>query len=750
MLSIHRLPRRVHLAAAALLIAAPLAAQRQQGQSDESATAQTSASTATRAADRAALAREGYIRPPAAIERLVTAPRGRNVTLAADAASRDRMRWYALLTDGMPTVQTFGKPHYYLGGLQVDFRANRSRTLTDRGATGIAIVDARSAKTIAVDVPKAATVTSPAWSPDGTQLAFVASFDDASHVYVADAVTGKSRRLTRTPLLATLVMSVAWTADGRHIVAVVVPEGRGAAPERPAVETGPIVRITEARKDKNRNYASLLRDPFEQEQLEYYATGQLAVIDARSGAARSVGAPAMFTAVDPSPDGRWFHVTIMRKPFSYLVPYTNFGTTEEIWDADGKQLALVERRPLREGDNLDPSDPAARAPAGADTARRALAWTPDGRGLYFLQRAPTTHANGDSARARRVDRLYEWLPPFGTADAKVMFESDAPISAVVPSEDGKRVFVARTASGVGEIVAVDLADTTHRRTIVRLRGYAPSFATARPSRAGGGAFAGRGGTRGDSLSFYQNPGAMLVKRGALGGEVALLSPDGGVYFSGTRYAKDHLRNPPRAFLDRYDVETGAKTRLYEAAGDASETVIAALDDDATTVLVNRESRRDVPDAYVRDLKTGRLTPLTRNVDYTPEFTALVRKRIDVTRADGHHFVVRLTLPADYQPGTRLPTMFWFYPYEYTDQDAYDRTLRTENVNAFPQSTPRTIEFLATQGYAVADFDPPIVGDSGRMNDNYVADLVSNLYAVIDELDREGYIDRSRLAIGGHS
>ena len=37
-----------------------------------------------------------------------------------------------------------------------------------------------------------------------------------------------------------------------------------------------------------------------------------------------------------------------------------------------------------------------------------------------------------------------------------------------------------------------------------------------------------------------------------------------------------------------------------------------------------------------------------------------------------------------------------------------------------------------------------------MNDNYVHDLRNNLAAVIDELDRRGIIDRSRLGIGGHS
>ena len=166
--------------------------------------------------------------------------------------------------------------------------------------------------------------------------------------------------------------------------------------------------------------------------------------------------------------------------------------------------------------------------------------------------------------------------------------------------------------------------------------------------------------------------------------------------------------------------------------------------------MHRETSKDVQDSYLRDMTSGTMTKLTANKDFAPEFTNALRKRITVTRPDGFKFVVKLTLPADYKAGTRLPAMFWFYPYEYTEQANYDRTLRTENVNAFPNGGPRTIEYLTQVGYAVANFDPPIVGQEGRMNDKYVSDLVTNLSAVIDELDRQGYIDRTRLGIGGHS
>src|SRR5437867_4864528 len=149
------------------------------------------------------LTQERYVRPPAEIERLVLAPRHLNVTLTNQSPTR--RRFLKELSDGMPTVTQFGKPWYNLAGLQVDPRANRARTLTTRAATGFEIIDAVSGQSTRVEIPAGARVSGAQWSPDGTQLAFFANFDDATHLYVADVTTGKSRRLTSTPVLATLV-----------------------------------------------------------------------------------------------------------------------------------------------------------------------------------------------------------------------------------------------------------------------------------------------------------------------------------------------------------------------------------------------------------------------------------------------------------------------------------------------------------------------------------------------------------------
>jgi len=705
---------------------------------------------------REVLTKETYVAPPSAIARLVTAPRQNQGPLSE--LSPDRKFFLRTITDGLPTVQVFGKPHYYFAGLQVDWQGNRSRALTNRGATSLALVEATTGKVRTIDAPKGATITSPAWSPDGSRIAYLAGFDNTTKLYVADVATGKSRPLGAGNLLATLVTAPEWSGDGTKVYAVYVPEARGAEPKRPAIETGPLVRISDADKNKTRTYASLLRDPFERDLMKYYVTGQLAAVDAKTGAATKIGAPSMIAGIDPSPDGKYVRVTRMDEPFSYIVQYTNFAQREELWDAAGKVVATLVVRPLREGDTPVADGPVASQ--ASDTARRNIGWLPNGAGLYFLKQdpAPARGAGSDTAAGesprgpgangpRRKDKLFTWAAPYAAGTEKSVFESDNRMSGVLFTEDAKMVFVAENAQNTGTVYAVNFDEPGKKYTLWRLRGITASVGR-RGGFFGGG---GRGGAGDDSLTFYQNPGDLMVKRGKLGVDVALVSNDGAnAYLEGTRYFKDWQSQAPRGFVDKVEIKTAKKTRLFEGAADTFDNVVTALDDDFKQAVITRESPTMVPNTYVRDMASGQYTAITNNTDLTPEFTSAVRKRVQVTRADGITFMVNVTLPAGYVAGTRLPGLLWIYPYEYTDQAGYDRTLRTENINRFPQAGPRTIEYMVTQGYAVANFSPPVIGAAGRMNDNYVTDLQKNLSAIIDELDRQQLIDRTKLAIGGHS
>src|SRR6185295_4052599 len=98
-------------------------------------------------------------------------------------------------------------------------------------------------------------------------------------------------------------------------------------------------------------------------------------------------------SVNASPDAQFFRVTLLEKPFSYIVPTSSFGNTEQLWDAAGKVIMTMSRRPLREG-----TDSAARA-AGGDSVTAAasvqdsslrdktiLGWNPLGPGMLVVVR----------------------------------------------------------------------------------------------------------------------------------------------------------------------------------------------------------------------------------------------------------------------------------------------------------------------------------------------------------------------------
>ena len=81
----------------------------------------------------------------------------------------------------------------------------------------------------------------------------------------------------------------------------------------------------------------------------------------------------------------------------------------------------------------------------------------------------------------------------------------------------------------------------------------------------------------------------MVRRGSLGGQVAMVSPDGGVYLRGTQYSKNYLQEAPRAFVDKYDIKTGQKTRVFDGPKDVTTAISAVLDDDFSRAIVNREA-----------------------------------------------------------------------------------------------------------------------------------------------------------------
>lgn len=675
--------------------------------------------------DNPVLTARQFMTPPDEIAEAALAPRWLNVTLSSPNA--DRTWFLDEVGDGPVGMDTFSKPQHELGGMFIDFQANRDRRLTIRNNAGIDLISATDGRTVSIDVPDGARVSNAEWSPDGSRVAFFAHFDDATHIYVADAASGDSERITPRPVLATMVTSFEWTAGGSAIATVLVPSNRAAMPTAPAVPMGPQVKVTEEGQNALRTYASLMATPHDEDLLEWHATGQLALVSADGGDVTEVGEPAMIRGIDPSPTGEHVIVTRMVRPFSYVVPVSRFGRVEELWDLDGEVLVTLDEVELNTGvlDDGDDDEEAEEGPA----ERRQLAWRADGAGLTFLQQEPapaetSDEASDDEEEERsngRMDRVMQWEAPFAEGSETVVYETSTRMQSHQFSGDMSTLFLTERQGQNIHQYAVFLDDPETKHTLERW----------------------------SNDDFYARPGSLLTE-GGLGASTVRTSADGtAVFYTGVEYDEDPLTNGPRSFVDRVTIRTGDEERIFEGSNDGEyERVTQVIDPDAGIFIVERESPTEIEQSYRVEGTTR--TQLTENVDYTPDLTAAPVERFVVTRPDGFRFRVSVTLPPGYEQGTRLPAMFWFYPREYDDQESYDEGARTYNKNAFPGFGTRSMEYLVRLGYAVVEPDAPIVGPQGRMNDNYEHDLRNNLAAVIDELDAREIIDRRRLGLGGHS
>ena len=470
----------------------------------------------------------------------------------------------------------------------------------------------------------------------------------------------------------------------------------------------------------------------------------------------------MIRTVDVSPDGQYLRVTRMVEPFSYLVPVSSFGSVQELWDATGKMITTLSKTPLREGERTGDAD----APAGrggqqqsaSDTGKRNIQWNPVGPGLVFLQSVFSANADGGRAgrgagrggAAQRPQptsvRYMSWSPPFGPSDTKVILEGSPRLTSVAYSADAKTMFVADS----GTVLASRTADPSKRFNLGR--------GVTLPAGGGGFGGGGRGGAGfGGGGADTTGGGALALKRTANGQQYVVLGGDNKtVFVSGTRMpGANWTTQAPRPWVDKLDIETAQRSRIFESPADAYDEFVTTLDDDYSQYIYTHESPTMIPDAYLRDTRLNRSIKLTNNRDVAPEITGAQHKRMQVTRPrDGLKFWVDITMPRDWRPGTRLPGIIWFYPREYTSQAEYDRSKFSTNINKYPDLAPArpasSVKLWVTQGYALIEPDAPVLGDSGKMNDNYTRDLRENLDAVIDAAVEAGYVDRNKMGLGGHS
>ena len=209
------------------------------------------------------------------------------------------------------------------------------------------------------------------------------------------------------------------------------------------------------------------------------------------------------------------------------------------------------------------------------------------------------------------------------------------------------------------------------------------------------------------------------------------------------------------------LKTGKVTReLFRSKNDAYESFVAMTDMDKgyVSIITRRESQTDPPNLRLSTFPlkcdplaecVSLLREITDFKDPSPQLRGITKQLVTYKRADGVDLSFTLYLPPGYKKGTRLPTVVWAYPLEFTDNSTAGQV--SGSTNRFTQISGYSHLFFLLEGYAVLDNTTmPIVGDPLTVNDTYVEQVVSSAKAAIDKAVELGVTDPDRVGVGGHS
>ncbi|HPF02642.1 MAG TPA: prolyl oligopeptidase family serine peptidase [Bacteroidales bacterium] len=644
-----------------------------------------------------------YQLPPAEIIKIVDAPPTPSMSVSPDHKN--------IIIIDRPSLITIGElsqEELRLAGLRINPALFGPSRQTWNREFRIMNIDGTNIREIS-GMPQNKQLGSPRWAPDGTKFAFTNATSSALELWVCDVASLTAKRVADR-INAVFGAGLTWLSDSKSLVFLEPADDGKKRPVRTQVPEGPVVQESLGEKGQAATYQDLLRDPTDEAIFEYFATSRLMLWDGVT--VTEIGRPAIYTDYTPSPDGNYLMVTKTGKPFSYTVPYYYFPSATEIWDMKGKHLRTLLDKPLIE--NL---------PRGYDVVLpgpRSFSWRSDKPATMTWVEALD---NGDYSNEMTFhDQVYLLEAPF-SGEAVKFIATQMRFSGITWGRD-------------------DYAVINEGLSRTRMR-VVSSFSPALPQETKKKLFEYNSDDR------YNNPGSFLTAENQYGRNQLLFTNRGRSLLLSGRGSSPQGDNP---FLDRYDLSTGKITRLWQSKAPYYESVSEILDIEKGLILTNRQSLTEVPNYFIRNIRNGKISQVTRFENPYPQLVGIHKELVKYKRNDSLDLSFTLYLPScfDRTRDKPLPTLLWAYPREFNDPSAAGQV--SGSPYTFTRISPASALVYVTQGYAVLmDASFPIVGTGGKEpNDTFVEQLVANAEAAINKAVEMGVTDPRRVAVSGHS
>ncbi|MEN2400399.1 prolyl oligopeptidase family serine peptidase [Flavobacterium sp. MC2016-06] len=609
------------------------------------------------------------------------------------------------------TLDDLNQDELRLAGLRINPITNISSTVTYN--TNLKLRKVNSTTEIQVSgLPNNPKISNILWSPNDKKILFSHTTTSGVELWVIDVATAVATKLTDATVNANLGNPFNWLSDNETILVKMLPKNRQPLLDsKKDLPTGPIISNTSGEKSSNRTYPDMLKNKNDEVNFENIITSELYKINLNGNAVLFKEA-AMFAGERISPDGNYIMLTTIQKPFSYVVPLNRFPSKTIVYDIRGKEIKTVNEVPLTEV-----------TPKGFMAVRkgkREMTWRNDKPAVlsYVVALDEGNPANKVDFR----DEVFLWNAPF-TNDAVSLVKTPQRFSDITWGNDNIA------------ILSDEWYDTRNTKTYL----INPSNPSQEPKLI----------TDRNSQDVYSDPGVFETRKNEYNKYVLTIEKDNG-YRIGAGYTKDGQF----PFIDEFNFTTLKNKRLYTSPyKDKKEDLIEIDDIKSGKVLVQIQSKNEYPNYYFRNIKKqNSLTAITAFKNPFESIKNVSKEVIKYKRKDGVELSGTLYLPAGYDKvkKEKLPLLIWAYPAEYKDKNSAGQS--TQNPNEFTFPYYGSFVYWVTKGYVVLDDASfPIIGEgTTEPNDNFISQLVDNAEAAINAVDALGYINRKKVAIGGHS
>lgn len=646
-----------------------------------------------------------YQKPTKEILELVDAPLAPSVLITDDG------NYMVLLyRDYYKTIAELSETELRLAGLRINPKTNiGSRT---NYYNNIQVKQIGKDETIQVNgIPESPRLANFKWSPDQSMIAATNTTANGVELWVLDLKKAQLTKLTDAKINANMRDVINWFKDGNSVLVKMLPADRKELINvSEAVPEGPTISSNDGKKAQNRTYQDLLKNPNDEFNFEQLARSALYKVS-MDGSVTKWMDPAMYSNISFSPDGNYVMVTKVEKPFSYLVPYYRFPSTTTVYKSNGDLVSTLLEVPLIED-----------LPKGFMAVRmgmRSLSWR-----------------NDKPASIVYAQALDEGDPEKEAAFRDEVFQLDAPFD-----QKGRSLLKLKNRyyqiqwGNDKRAIAYDYWWNNRN-----LKGYLfnPSNNAEEPT-----IFEDR-----NYQDVYSDPGSFVTQKTKYGTEV--LAMDGNsTFLLGQGFTKEGQF----PFVDKMDMVTMEKSRLYTSNLEGKKENLIDYNVEKDELLVRIESPSEYPNYHYKSLIKRKGSQQLTNFENPFKSIQDVHKEvISYTREDGLELNGTLYLPVGYDTSAKekAPMILWAYPREFKDKNSASQN--TQNPNEFTYPFWGSPIYWVTKGYVVLDDAAfPIIGEGDEQpNDSFRGQLVANAKAAIDAVDKLGYIDRERVAVGGHS